>query len=225
MRRFVAMLAVTVAAGAGLTLATSSAQASCAATIRVSNVSVTSTNLYNVKGAMNSCAATASWDMDGGSGYSQTVSSWIFSSTHHTDYAYYFPGIDPLGSYKAAGTGAYDGSFNPLPQTNAAFAIKLGSRISLSGYRSGSYVYLRAHVTRFNPSLNYGLGGWQVSTNRYVTFYDLRSTGWHLDGYKYTSSNGTTPYLRIYQPGHHYFLAKVGQTATIWNATSGKPYL
>jgi len=219
------MLAVTVAAGAGLVLATPAARASCTTTISVPNISVTSSNLYNVKGTMNSCAATAYWDMDGGSGYSQTVSGWIFNSTHHTDYAYYVPGADPLGSYKAAGTGAYDSSFNPVPQANASFAIKLGSRISLSGYRSGSYVYLRAHVTRFNPALNYGLGGWQASANRYVAFYDYRSTGWHLSGYKYTGSNGTTAYLRIYQPGHHYFLAKVGQTWAIWNATSGKPYL
>lgn len=221
MRKISIMLALAFAAIAGPALTTTTvALASCTATIRVSNISITSSNVYNVKGTMNSCAASATWDMDGGGGYSQTVDGWVFDGAH-TDYAYFYPGINPLGSYEAAGTGAFDSNFNPLPQANTYFAIKLGSRIIISGYRSGSYVYVRAYVTRFNPNVNFGLGGWVVSTGRYVSFYDHRTGGWHLDGHLATGRNGFTAYLRIHAPGQQYFRAHVNPTGSIWGATSG----
>jgi hypothetical protein len=85
-------------------------------------------------------------------------------------------------------------------------------------------VYVRTHVTRFNPNLNSGLGGWQPSASRYVSVYDHRSSGWHFDGHKYTGSNGTTSYLRIYSPSHRYFRAHVLATKTIWGHTSSSIY-
>jgi hypothetical protein len=218
-KRIVTGAAMMLAAVAAQGLSASAAHAACTATIKVANVSVTSVSPYNVKGTANSCAATASWDMDGGSGYSQTVGGWYFHG-NSTDYSYFYPGASPLGAYKAAGTGAYDSNFNPLPQADSYFSIKLGSRITIRAYRSGSYVYVRAHVTRFSPSLNYGLGGWQRSIYRRVTFYDYRNGGWHADGTKYTNRWGTTVYLRIYAPSRRSFRAHVSQTATIWGHMS-----
>lgn len=202
-----------------------SAQAACQATIQVANVSVTSTNTYNVRGTLNpTCGATtAYWDMDTGSGYSQTVDSWIFDNST-TAYAYYFPGIDPLGAYKAAGTGAFDKNFNSVPQAPAYFAIKLGTTIRIYGYRSGGTVYAKAYVQRYNPSLNIGQGGWQPSVGRYVSFEYL-DKGWHVaSGYRDTGSNGWTTYIKISAATPRQFRADVSQTSTIWNATSPAMY-
>jgi hypothetical protein len=80
-----------------------------------------------------------------------------------------------------------------------------------------------AGVSSFT-SLNSGLGGWQPSASRYVSFYDHRGSGWHLDGPKYTGSNGTTSYLRIYAPSHRYFRVHVLATKTIWDHTSSSIY-
>lgn len=67
--------------------------------------------------------------------------------------------------------GAYNSNWSRVPQNTYKFYVKLNSRISISGYRSRRYVYVRARVTRFAPNKNYGSGGWANSASRKVTFY------------------------------------------------------
>jgi hypothetical protein len=91
--------------------------------------------------------------------------------------------------------------------------------MSVSGYRSGHYVYVRAHVTRFNRNLDFGLGGWQNSAGRNVQFSEYIH-GWRLAGSKSTGSNGWTAYLRIYAPTRRSFRAYVSATTTFAAALS-----
>jgi hypothetical protein len=205
--------------------APAAARTSCSeAAISVSNIGISSTNTYAVKGTLTSCGATtAFWDMDGGPGYEQNVSGWGFDGST-TAYAYYYPDLNqPLGNYKAAGTGAWDSQYTPVPQNTAYFAIKLDSSTRIYGYRSGDDVYVHAYVGRYNPSLNYGSGGWQPSEGRSVTFYNWHNT-WNKSGSARTGSNGWTPYVKIYATTGRSFRAYAGYTWNMWGNQSSSIY-
>lgn len=225
--RLIAALAAT-AVLAGTLLGTTSAQASCTVSIKAPNVHVSSTTLYSVKATLtNACGAVdASWDMDHGT---QVIGGWLFWNggsplrSGQTETAYYVPGFSPLGTYHAEATGAQDANSNSIPQNTYRFYVKLSSRISISGYRSGRRVYVRAHITRFSTSANYGLGGWVNSRDRRVGFYYYRS-GWHWVATRYTGRNGYTGYVRIYAPTHRSFRAHVNPTSTAWDRTSKSIY-
>jgi len=116
--------------------------------------------------------------------------------------------------------GAVDGAGNPVPQAQASFAIKFGSRTQVTGYRSGGYVHRRAHVSRFNWSLNGGYGARQPSVNRNVDFYEQRDGTWVRMGSLGTGADGWTGSLRVLAPVTHNFYAHVIQTTTIWGARS-----
>jgi hypothetical protein len=199
--------------------------ASCTASIKVPNVHVAGTNSYIVVGSLtNACGAVdASWDMVQGA---QRVSGWFFwnggtttLSSGQTDNAYYYPGIDPLGTYQASPSSADDTNYQPISQNAYQFYIKVDSRISVSGYRSGKVVYLRALVRRFSSNANWGLGGWVNSSGRIVVFYQNR-IGWRRVAARATGQNGYTSYLKIYTPTRRLFRATVSATPSIWDRTS-----
>ena len=197
---------------------------SCTVSITVPNVHVVSSLTYSVRARLTQdCGAvSASWDMN--QGQQQASSWWLWNGGNslksgQTDVAYYYPGTQPLGAYRATPTGASDTNYYTVPQNTFGFSIKVDSRIAVSGYRSGKNVYVRARVTRFNPRANYGLGSWVNSPGRAVGFYQNRS-GWRRVGARVTGRNGYTSYLKIKTPSRRTFRATVSSTPTIWDRTS-----
>ena len=205
--------------------AQASAQASCTVSIAVANVHIASSSTYVVPGTLTKAcwAITASWDMQQGA---KLISSWLLwnggstpLSEGQSDKAYFYPSVDPLGTYQASPSSADDTNYDALPQNSYQFSIKVNSRISISGYRSAKYVFVRARVTQFNLNANFGLGSWTNPQGRSVVFYQNRS-GWHRIGARTTGKNGYTAYLKILSPARRSYRATVSQTPTIWDQTS-----
>jgi hypothetical protein len=218
------LAALTVLAGAVLAPATASGAAasdSCVATISVPSVSITDSSpgmFLWVQGTLTqACGASdAKWDAYSGS---HKGGSWDFAGT--TTGTWPLPyGSGQVGHYSALPAGAVDGAGNPVPQAQAGFAIKFGSRTQITGSRSGSYVYLRGHVSRFNWSLNGGYGAWQPSVNRNVDFYEQNQGSWVRIGSLATGGDGWTGSLPVLAPAGQKFYAHVIQTTTIWGARS-----
>jgi hypothetical protein len=193
----------------------------CTTTISVANVYVNTTKTLDVVGKWTAlCTATiADWGMQGGPSYGQYVGGWNFKAGTTTIDAYYNPTLDPLGSYEALPMGAYDPSFDQVPQNTLYFSVKLSSTVTLSGYRTRGYVFVRALVKRFSTSANSGLGGFESWTNQPVKFSDFHN-GWVPAGTKWTTSTGYTKYVKIYAPTKRSFRATVAATGTVWGDTS-----
>lgn len=192
------------------------AQAPCKTSIQVSNLGIYSTRIYTIRATWTRCGASdAVWDMKQGN---ELLGGWWFPPS--PQYQSYYPGYSPVGKFSATPTGAWDENFRYLPQNGTTFYVKLNSRIAFSDYRSGRSVFVRARVTRFNPSMDWGSGGWQNSVNRRVVFYDAVGGRWRWRGARYTGNNGYTRYLRLDAPWRRQFKAAVAQTPTIWGRTS-----
>jgi hypothetical protein len=194
---------------------------SCTATISVPSISITQSSpgmFLWVQGTLTrACnSSDAKWDAYSGT---QKGGSWDFAGTPTANWPLPY-GSGPVGHYAALPAGAVDGAGNPVPQAQAGFAIKFGSRTQIKGYHSGGYVHLRAHVSRFNWSLNGGYGAWQPSVNRNVDFYEQSHGAWARIGSLATGTDGWTRSMRVRAPDTHNFYAHVIQTTTIWGARS-----
>lgn len=194
---------------------------SCLAAISVPSISITESSpgmFLWVQGTLTQAcnSSDAKWDAYSGS---QKGGSWDFAGTTTANWPLPYDS-GPVGHYAALPAGAVDGAGNPVPQAQAGFAIKFGSRTRIKGYRSGGYVHVRAHVSRFNWSLNGGYGAWQPSVNRNVDFYEWSHGGWVRIGSLATGADGWTGSLRVLAPAKHSFYAHVIQTTTIWGARS-----
>jgi hypothetical protein len=218
------LAALTVLTGAAVlapaTASGAAASDSCVATISVPSVSISDSSpglFLWVQGTLTrACgAADAKWDADSAS----KGGSWDFAGTTTASWPLPY-GSGQVGHYAALPAGAVDGAGNPVPQARAGFAIKFGSRTRIKGSRSGSYVYLRARVLRFNWSLNGGYGAWQPSVNRNVDFYEQNHGGWVRIGSLGTGGDGWTGSLPVLAPAGQKFYAHVIQTTTIWGARS-----
>ena len=194
---------------------------SCVATISVPSISITQSSpgmFLWVQGTLTQAcnASDAKWDAYSGS---HKGGSWDFAGTPTASWPLPY-GSGPVGHYAALPAGAVDAAGNPVPQAQAGFAIKFGSRTQITGHRSGGYVQMRAHVSRFNWSLNGGYGAWQPSVNRNVDFYEQSHGAWVHIGSLATGADGSTGSLRVLAPVTHNFYAHVIQTTTIWGARS-----
>jgi hypothetical protein len=194
----------------------------CPVAVTHPNISIYQESHYVSYAITQTCGGaldSAGWEMVGPGGWDDT-SIFYPGGLYNTFYGWYEG--KHLGKYTLYPLGAYDTSYNTLPQATETFYVKIASRVSLSGYRSGVYVYVHAYVSRYNPDANYGLGGWTPSSGRYVTFQQLYSGSWHNIATKTTGSNGWTSYQRVYAPTHRYFVSWVSQNAYRWNATSNR---
>jgi hypothetical protein len=229
-RRLPGLAALTMLAGVAVLLLGSASRAaasttpasdSCVATINVPSVSITDSSpgmFLWVQGTLTQAcnASDAKWDAYSGS---HNSGSWDFAGTTTASWPLPYGG-GPVGHYAALPAGAIDGVGSPVPQAQAGFAIKFGSRTRIQGSRSSRYVDLRAQVSRFNWSLNGGYGAWQPSVNRDVDFYEYSHGGWVHIGSLATSADGWTGSLRVLAPTTSSFYAHVIQTTTIWGARS-----
>lgn len=223
MKRILTTVALSAVLGGSAIAAMPAAQAasSCTTSIHIPRkVAINSDNSHNVTGTLTrSCGALdASWDL---AHHGSVADSWLFFSTSGLPNgakaaAYYYPSLDPLGSYRAIPTGASDTNGNYLPQNSPRTHIKLVTRATLRGNRHGKYVWIRAYVRRFNPAAHYGTGGWTPSGGRRVWFKEYVS-GWKGCGHANTGKNGLTRWVKVYAPTRRSFKAQVSQTWNMWN--------
>jgi len=221
--------ALTLTAVTAATGLAASANAAPLATISVSNVSITSMNLVNVKGTLTNpgvlrgdygFSGSASWVMKPNANVAYG-STWFFWG-NRTDTAAFWPGMDSLGTWHAYPLGhATDGNGQTVGQNTATFYIRQGSRLSLSASRSGPYVTLTAHATRYNDRLDYGLrGAWQAWPRHSVAIQVLSGHTWKTVASRATSARGGVSY-RVSSPSARSWRAQDAATGTIWGATSG----
>jgi hypothetical protein len=91
----------------------------------------------------------------------------------------------------------------------------------LSGYRSGSYVYLRAYETRYNPDVS----GFVAASAGTITFWGRTAPGaWWKAGTFGTYANGWTRTVKLFSPNAHYFRVTVTETTWRWGTTSATIY-
>jgi len=196
----------------------------CPVAVTHPNISIYQDSKYVTYAITQTCGGaldSAGWEMVGPGGWDDT-SIFYPGGLYNTFYDWYEG--KHLGQYTLYPNGAYDTSSNALPQATETFYVKLASGISISGYRSGNWVYLREFVHRYNPDLNSGSGGWQPSVNRKVWVQMYYNGAWYTKALRYTGTNGWTTYTKLYAPKHHYYRALVTETSTMWNATSGNIY-
>jgi hypothetical protein len=209
-----------LASAAGAAPSGIAASASCVATINVSTIRITQSSpggFLQVQGTLTqSCGASdAKWDADSVS----KGGSWDFAGTTTASWPLPY-GSGQIGHYAVVPAGAVDGAGNPVPQAPSEFAIKFGSQTRITGSRSGSDVYLRARVVRFNWSLNGGYGAWQPSVNREVEFYEQNHGSWAHIGDLATGSDGWTGSLPVLAPAGQKFYAHIVMTPTLSGARS-----
>ncbi len=215
------LVASAIAVPATVLAPVAQASGTCTSTISVANVYVHSTMTAKVPGTWTTkCTAIfASWNMQGGPGYGHYAGSWNFSSGTINQDSYYDPEIDPLGKYQASPAGAQDSDGDDVAQGTVYFEIRLSSKVTISGYRAGHYVFVRADVTRFSTSVHSGQGGWVSWTDQPVTFTSW-ANGWQSAGTRWSTSTGLTKYLKIYAPTRRSFRAAVSTGSTIWGSMS-----
>lgn len=127
------------------------------------------------------------------------------------------PWTFPLGvTYRAGWFDGTTASGDPVQFATTDFTVKLSTRDVTSGYRSGNYVYIRSHATRYN----YKTDTWVASADRSVTFFRYHNSVWQAKGTATTSAKGYTPYVKIWAPTKTTFRSQVSQTPKMWNATS-----
>ena len=209
------------AASAGGAAHGSKASAGCPAEIKVPNVGIHQSSpgmFQEIQGTLvQSCnAADAKWHADYNS---QTQGTWDFAGTATALLPLPY-GSAHMGRYQVLPAGAVDEAGNPVPQAAASFVVKFSSRSQIKGYRSGSYVHLRAHASRFNWSLNRGYGAFQPSVNRDVELYEWSHGAWVDIASLGTGADGWTASVRVRAPAEHKFYAQVLQTTSIWGASS-----
>lgn len=75
-----------------------------------------------------------------------------FSFDYSTTGSLRFFDTERLGTYDLGPVSAQDTSFRHLQQNRPSMVVRLGSRLSLTSSRSGSYVTLNAAARRYSPS-------------------------------------------------------------------------
>jgi hypothetical protein len=216
-------LAAAAALSVGLIAAPSqaatAASTDCPATVKLRNISVTSWSyVFNTALSQTCNADWASWDVVDGQNAADSLLLFDPASTD-SDSLFIFD-TDAMGRWKLYPSFAFDPDSNEVAQATQYFYVKYGSRASIGGYRSGSYVYVRAHATRYSAYL----GGFTALGGRHVTF-PYRSPGsstWHDAISSTTQSNGYTVYKKIYSSKAKYWRAIVTGTSTTWGRTTAQ---
>jgi hypothetical protein len=222
-----ACLAVTAAVivGAGLSVAgfvapTAASAATCQITVAHPNISIHEDAQFVSYPYTNKCGHqmdSAVWAVVGPSGW---LADYVITPNASVVYYDWSEG-EHLGSYKLVPQGAYDTNFNSVPQATEYFKVKLGVRLSISGYRTSNYVHLHAYETRYNPDVS----AFVPAYKGLVTFWGKIPGGsWWKGPSVYTNGNGWTAYVKLYVPRSRYFRATVAETAYRWGASSGTIY-
>jgi hypothetical protein len=220
-------VATAVVLGASLSVAVAppAAQAStaCPVTITHPNINIRQDSQYQSYSLPQTCnTVDAAWEVVGP--YNWDDGSLFYPGGLSMTYYAWFEGSH-LGQYTLVALGAFDSSNNPLPQASETFYVRFASGVVFSGYRTGSYVHVRAYVRRYQRNLNYGAGGWQQSVGRSVTFQQSWNGGWQNKATRTTGTDGWTGYVTLAAGAHHYYRAKVAATSTLGDAVSAQMWL
>lgn len=137
--------------------------------------------------------------------------AFIFSGTTTDTWRIYDD--ERTGVYTVRPNSAKNSSNETLPQNTARLVMKLDSRISLTGSRSGSYVTLRTKSIRYSPSAN-RFKTWSKRT--VVLAYRTCSTcGWKRLKVRTTNRYGVTSY-RFKAVKARQYRATAAGTSTTW---------
>jgi hypothetical protein len=124
---------------------------------------------------------------------------------------------DPRGTWNVRPEGAWRNStFDELQQNTISTKVKVGTRVSLSSSRSGSYVTLVAKPTYYSPSAS----AFRASKSTTVSFYSQRSDGtWKLRKTAASNSKGVAT-VKISAGTTQRWKATVAEGSGRWGATS-----
>lgn len=151
----------------------------------------------------------ASWDVfDQGGGY---VSTLLFDGVAQNAWTYFDNG--PLGTYTSVPNTATNPADDDIGQNTPRTVIRLASRVALTGSRVGSYVTLRALLTRYRPVPN-AFRAWHGRT--VVLSYRTCSTcAWHRLAARTTNREGRVS-LRFQARTTRTYRARAFGTTTTW---------
>lgn len=133
-----------------------------------------------------------------------------------TQYMGFYDWNTPRGKYAVRPGGAWDGDYNDLTQNTRSMTVKLGTRVSLSSARSGSYVTLTAKSTYYSPARS----AYRTNPGATVKFYSKKSDGTWAWRKTVTADSYGVAKLKIYSSTAKDWKAVVQETSTKWSRTS-----
>jgi hypothetical protein len=215
--RLAPLAAVTALAAGALVGTVSPAEAGGTCSVKLSHHVVVDHPHTRIRATLGgdcaqSGATYASWDL-----YHHKT-GWdgilIFDGTS-TDY-WDFYDWDFKGGYDVRASAAWDNNHDDVAQNSSSTTVKFASGLTLTARRSGSYVTLTAHATRYWPSTGTirPWGGKPVGFS-----FTTRS------GHKYHVATRTTgpkgnATVRVHTNRLHSYRAHVVGTPTVWKRTS-----
>jgi len=124
---------------------------------------------------------------------------------------------DHTGRYniEAEPGSSWDTEYNDLTQNTATSIVRFGSRTGLSVSRRGSYVTLRAHVTRYRSSAE-AFRPWRKATRLQ---YRSADGAWHTLKTRTTARNGYVS-VRLRAPHARVYRASTTGISTTWGSSS-----
>ncbi|HEX4091176.1 MAG TPA: hypothetical protein VHZ33_20895 [Trebonia sp.] len=200
--------------------------------LSVPNISITGMHTVDVGGKVTDPGAMGQYDIAAwgiAPNYAdfnnETYPGYLGDLTYSAEIGYekplFFPGNSPLGEYHA-----YPDPSENLKQgdnwsqNTPSFAVKEGSRISLSVSRSTSRVTFRLTSTRYNDDLNFGLSGaWQRWDNVNLSIQFQSGSSWKTVKTVSSGKTGNAAVTITYAAARDW-RAVDGATGTIWGATS-----
>ncbi|MGE9808826.1 hypothetical protein [Janibacter sp. G1551] len=128
---------------------------------------------------------------------------------------------EPRGRYDVRPDGAFSqDDYADVTQNERTLTVKLGSRQSAAGARSGSYVTVSGTAARYSPNA----GAFRAWSGATVRLYQKKSGGsWTY--VKTTTSNSTGRVsVKAYASTARYFQLRSADSSTTWGTTSASVY-
>lgn len=126
----------------------------------------------------------ASWDVfDQGGGYASTL---LFEGVTQNSWTYFDNG--PLGTYTSRPNTATNAADDDILQNTPRTVVRLASRVVLTGSRAGSYLTLRALLTRYAPYPN-AFRAWR-GRSVVLSYRTCGSCAWHRLAERTTNRQG-----------------------------------
>lgn len=120
---------------------------------------------------------------------------------------------EPTGTYLVLPKGAHAADLDDVPQNTTRSVVRRDSRVDLSGSRSGSYVTLKARLTRYVPRAD-GFRAWRKRQVT-VSYRTCPTCPWHRLSTRTTDRNGRTTY-RFRAVKIREYRVRAAGTSRIW---------
>ena len=151
----------------------------------------------------------ASWDVfDQGGGYASTL---LFEGVTQNSWTYFDNG--PLGTYTSRPNTATNAADDDILQNTPRTVVRLASRVVLTGSRAGSYLTLRALLTRYAPYPN-AFRAWR-GRSVVLSYRTCGSCAWHRLAERTTNRQGRIS-VRFRARNTRTYRATALGTSTTW---------